>query len=174
MKDKKKKNKDNSRIADISRRIEEIGIEKMVNINTENEKSKLNINKKDGTILQKIKIFGDIETDEEFRKRVESKLEKIKEDLENQLLDQDKFGGHFDHEIENYLFLVKIQEIYKRDIQINGIRYADVNGNGIEVNKPNESCQNLLKYEQQGLSILNVLNLKAPDIGGDDNSNDLY
>lgn len=171
MKNEKKSKNDNSRIAEISKRMGEIDIQKKVNIKTKKEKSKLDISKKK---LQSIKIFKNIESEAKFLKRVDEKIEKIKEDLENQLIDQGKYGGHFDHEIENYLFIVKLQEAYKRDIQINGIRYYETNGNGIEVNKPNESCQNLLKFEQQGLSILNTLDLKAPDIGGDDGNDDLY
>lgn len=171
MKNEKKSKNDNSRIAEISKRMGEIDIQKTVNIKTKKEKSKLDISKKK---LQSIKIFKNIESKAKFLKRVDEKIEKIKEDLENQLIDQGKYGGHFDHEIENYLFIVKLQEAYKRDIQINGIRYYETNGNGIEVNKPNESCQNLLKFEQQGLSILNTLDLKAPDIGGDDGNDDLY
>lgn len=171
MKNEKKSKNDNSRIAEISKRIGEVDIQKPVNIKTKKEKSKLDITKKK---LQNVKIFKKVESETKYLARVDEKIEKIKEDLEVQLIDQGKIGKHFDHEIENYLFLVRLQEAYKRDIQINGIRYYETNGNGIEVNKPNESCQNLLKYEQQGLSILNTLDLKAPDVGGDNNDNDLY
>lgn len=174
MKNENKSQESSSRIADISKRIEQMGLDKNVNINHKNKKRKLDINKNDPKELKEIKIFGKVESEAKFLKRVEEKLEKIEEDLNNQLIDQGKFGRHFEHEIENYLFLVKIQEAYKRDIQINGIRYVDTNGNGMKVNKPNESCQNLLKYEQQGLSILNILGLKAPDVNGNDNDNDLY
>lgn len=171
MKNEKKSKNDNSRIAEISKRISEVDVQKTVNIKTKKEKSKLDITKKK---LQTVKIFEKAESETKYLARVNEKIEKIKEDLEDQLIDQGKIGKHFDHEIENYLFIVRLQEAYKRDIQINGIRYYETNGNGIEVNKPNESCQNLLKYEQQGLSILNTLDLKAPDIGGDDGTDDLY
>lgn len=172
---KKTKNK-NSRISEISKTIEDFDFEKMSDIKPKNGKSKLDIKKtKEEKKIQIVNIFKKVESERDFIKRVEVKCKQIKEDLENQLMEQEKFGEHFKHEIENYIFFVKMQETFKRDIQINGIRYREVNGNGIEVLKQNESYISLIKYEQQGLAILNTLELKTPAVSsGDDNDNDLY
>ena len=48
------------------------------------------------------------------------------------------------------------------DIRKKGLRYKAVNGNGIEVEKPNESVTNLPKITASMLKILNDLNLKEP------------
>ncbi len=170
MENEKKTKKDNSRIKEMAMLIGNAKIEENGNIKSKKGKSKLDIKKG----IKEIKIFKKIESEKEYLSRVDEKIQKIKEDLEEQLSDQDKYGGHFDHEIENYLFFVRLQEAYKRDIQVNGFRYVATNGNGIDVDKPNDSCERLLKTEQQGLAILNSLELKTPAVGGDEADNDLY
>lgn len=174
MENNKKTKNNNSRITDISKHLEKFDFEETINIKPKKVKSKVNINKKDEKRIRNIKIFTKTESEKDYLKRVEEKVNQIRKDLNSQLVEQNKFGEHFNHEVENYIFFVRLEEAYKRDIQINGLRISDTNGNGIEVNKPNESCQNLLKYEQQGLSIINSLELKAPDAGEDNNSDDLY
>ena len=64
--------------------------------------------------------------------------------------------------VENYMFYWRVKEDLEEDISEKGIRYKTVNGNGIEVEKPNESIQNLQKTTIIMLKILADLNLKEP------------
>lgn len=161
----------NSRIKDITNTIRDFPFEKPIFSVDDDQKGKDNRNK--ATELVFVNAFTNIESEEEFIERVDEKCEKIKEDLQNQLINQGKFGGHFDHEVENYVFLAREIESFKRDIQVNGNKYRESNGNGIIVVKTNDAILNLLKYEQQALSILNCLDLKEPDVGDTEND-DLY
>lgn len=99
---------------------------------------------------------------------IKDKTESIREDLKNQLISQGKFGKQFDDMIEDYLYLVELKERLKYDIDENGIRYENTGGNGFTTFKPNESCERLLKTNAQMLKILQDLDLKAPDEGGDE------
>lgn len=109
------------------------------------------------------------QTDNERRKKiVEDKVQAIREDLKSQLIVQNKFGKQFDDMIEDYIFLVGLKEDLQYDISVNGLRYASMTGNGYTTSKPNESVQNLLKVNAQMLKILQDLDLKAPDEGGED------
>lgn len=103
-----------------------------------------------------------------LNKMIEDKTESIREDLKNQLISQGKFGKQFDDMIEDYLYLVELKEKLKYDIDENGIRYENTGGNGFTTFKPNESCERLLKTNAQMLKILQDLDLKAPDEGGDE------
>lgn len=103
-----------------------------------------------------------------LNKMIEDKTESIREDLKNQLISQGKFGKQFDDMIEDYLYLVELKERLKYDIDENGIRYENTGGNGFTTFKPNESCERLLKTNAQMLKILQDLDLKAPDEGGDE------
>ena len=161
----------NSRIKDITKRVNDFPFEKSLFPLNDEQKEKEDRNKP--TKLVFVNAFVNIESDEEFIERVDEKCEKIKEDLQNQLINQGKFGGHFDHEVENYVFLAREIESFKRDIQVNGNKYRESNGNGIIVVKTNDAILNLLKFEQQALSILNCLDLKEPDVGDTEND-DLY
>ena len=109
-----------------------------------------------------------IEDENIFEKEIKYKKDKIKEDLQSQLAGQGKFGNHFDDMIEDYLYLVDLKERLKYDIDKNGIRYSNTGGNGFTTFKPNESCERLLKTNAQMLKILQDLELKAPDEGGDE------
>lgn len=161
----------NSRIKDITKRVNDFPFEKSLFPLNDEQKEKEDRNKP--TKLVFVNAFVNVESDEEFIERVDEKCEKIKEDLQNQLINQGKFGGHFDHEVENYVFLAREIESFKRDIQVNGNKYRESNGNGIIVVKTNDAILNILKFEQQALSILNCLDLKEPDVGDTEND-DLY
>ena len=115
-----------------------------------------------------------IENVENLKNRIKDKKQAIIEDLQNQLIQQNKFGKQFDDMLEDYLYLVELKERLQNDIEINGIRYKTTGGNGFTTYKANESCERLLKTNAQMLKILQVLDLKAPDIEktGDD-GNDL-
>ncbi len=108
------------------------------------------------------------EENEKRLKKLEDKIGAISEDLKNQLITQNKFGKHFDDLIEDYIFLVRLKDDLQYDISLNGLRYDSMTGNGYTTSKPNESVQNLLKVNAQMLKILQDLDLKAPDEGGED------
>ena len=116
-------------------------------------------------VLEKIdKEQKEREKQQAKRKKVlEDKIEAIREDLKSQLLAQNKFGKQFDDLVEDYIFFVKLKEDLQYDIQINGIRYKTMTGNGYPTYKPNESVQNLVKTNAQMLKILQDLELKAPE-----------
>lgn len=115
------------------------------------------------------KISKEQEQEKLRKKAIQEKIELIKIDLQNQLESQGKFGKFFDDLIDDYLFLVKLKEDLQNDINLKGIRYDCMTGNGYATEKPNESVQNILKVNGQMLKILQDLDLKAPseDGGGD-------
>jgi len=106
-----------------------------------------------------------IESVEQLEEKIEDKKQSIKEDLQNQLIAQNKFGKQFDDMIEDYLYFVVLKERLQHDIDVNGIRYKTTGGNGFTTYKPNESCERLIKTNGQMLTILDKLDLKAPDEG---------
>lgn len=64
--------------------------------------------------------------------------------------------------IDDYVYYWTLKKKLISDIRNNGIRYSMVNGNGIEVEKPNESVVNLQKTTATMLKILADLKLKDP------------
>lgn len=107
-----------------------------------------------------------IEEQEKLEESIRDKKQAIKEDLQNQLISQNKFGKQFDDMIEDYIYFVELKERLKHDININGMRYRTTGGNGFTSYKPNESVERLQKTNGQMLKILQDLDLKAPEEGG--------
>ena len=89
-------------------------------------------------------------------------IKQIREDLLNQLMDQSKFGKHFESLVEDYINLEKLKRKIQKDIDKNGLRIVTMTGNGFPTEKPNESVTNILKVNGQQLKILQDLDLKAP------------
>lgn len=114
-----------------------------------------------------------IESEKQLEETIKDKKLAIKEDLQSQLISQNKFGKQFDDMIEDYLYFVELKERLQHDIDINGIRYKTTGGNGFTTYKPNESYERLLKTNAQMLKILQDLDLKAPDEGGGEEGDDL-
>ena len=106
-----------------------------------------------------------IEEEKQLEEEIKDKKQAIKEDLQSQLISQNKFGKQFDDMIDDYLYFVELKERLQHDIDINGIRYKTTGGNGFTTYKPNESHERLLKTNGQMLTILEKLDLKAPDEG---------
>ena len=98
------------------------------------------------------------------KKEQEEKISKMREDLQNQLISQNKFGEQFNDMVEHYLFLVKLKDDLKYDIMDNGLRYEVTTGNGYTATKPNESVQNLTKVSSEMRKILQDLDLKEPEV----------
>ena len=133
-----------------------------------NSKKKENEKQLEKDIEQIEKANKIMEEQKKLNEMIKDKVSSIREDLKNQLILQGKFGKQFDDMIEDYLYLVDLKERLKHDIDENGIRYKNTGGNGFTTFKPNESCERLLKTNAQMLKILQDLELKAPDEGGDE------
>lgn len=98
-------------------------------------------------------------------------IKDIKNDLLFQLQTQNKIGKFYDDLVEDYITFYKLKNQLKKDIRDKGIRYKAINGNGFEVEKPNESVTNLPKINSQMLKILSDLGLHKPSEdpeGGDE------
>ena len=86
----------------------------------------------------------------------------IKESLLEQLRLQNKTSDFYLDLVSDYMDYWSLKKKLITDIRKKGIRYETVNGNGIEVEKPNETVTNLPKITTAMLKILNDLNLKEP------------
>lgn len=86
----------------------------------------------------------------------------IKESLVKQLELHGKTAGFYMDLVEDYLFYWDMKKNLIADIKKKGVRYSAINGNGITVEKVNESIQNLQKTTVTMLKILADLNLKEP------------
>ena len=86
----------------------------------------------------------------------------IKESLLEQLRLQNKTSDFYLDLVSDYMDYWSLKKKLITDIRKKGIRYDKVNGNGIKVEKPNESVTNLPKITTAMLKILNDLNLKEP------------
>lgn len=82
--------------------------------------------------------------------------------LMKQLELQNKTSDFYVDLVNDYVEYWDLKKKMVRDIRKNGIRYKTINGNGIEVEKPNESVTNLPKITTAMLKILSDLNLKEP------------
>ena len=86
----------------------------------------------------------------------------IRSSLLEQLRLQNKTSEFYQDLVNDYIAYWKIKKKLISDIKKYGIRYKALNGNGFEVEKPNESVTNLPKITTTMLKILNDLNLKEP------------
>lgn len=90
------------------------------------------------------------------------KKEEVKKSLLEQLRLQNKSGQFYQDLVNDYMEYWTLKKKLIADVKKKGIRYETVNGNGITVEKANESIQNLQKTTVTMLKILNDLNLKEP------------
>lgn len=99
----------------------------------------------------------------------------IKEDLKDQLIDQNKLGHQYDDLLDHAIYLFELKDKLQNDINKNGIRIKSMTGNGYEKEEDNKSVDKLLKVSAQLMKILNDLGLKEPtvDTGGENNDEDL-
>ena len=136
--------------------------------NKKNSKKNSNQEKEMEKQVEKIeKTVKKIKAENERTVEINKKAEIIREDLNNQLMQQNKFGKHFEDMVEDYIFFFKMKEDMRQDIVDNGLRYRNTGGNGFTTFKPNESVLNILKVNGQMLKILQDLELKAPDEEGE-------
>lgn len=86
----------------------------------------------------------------------------MEESLNKQLKLQGKTSDFYKDLVQDYLYYWTLKKQLIKDIKEKGIRYSAVNGNGIKVEKPNESVVNLQKTTATMLKILSDLNLREP------------
>ena len=96
----------------------------------------------------------------------------IKMSLMEQLKLQNKTGKFYEDLVNDYVEYWILKKKLIADVKKKGIRYETFNGNGIKVEKANESIQNLQKTTVTMLKILNDLNLREPLL--DNTSEDEY
>lgn len=86
----------------------------------------------------------------------------IEKSLIEQLKAQNKDTKYALDLVDDYMRYYDVKTRLFDDIEENGLRITMVNGNGIEVEKPNESVPNLNKITATMLKILAELGLKDP------------
>ena len=86
----------------------------------------------------------------------------VRESLMEQLRLQNKTSDFYEDLVNDYMDYWNLKKKLIADIRKKGLRYETVNGNGLTVEKPNESVTNLPKITMAMLKILNDLNLKEP------------
>lgn len=84
----------------------------------------------------------------------------IKRSMLEQLKLQNKTSDFYQDLVNDYIDYWSIKKKLITDIRKNGIRYKTINGNGIEVEKTNDSVTNLTKVTAAMLKILKDLNLR--------------
>jgi len=91
----------------------------------------------------------------------------IRDSLLEQLENQKKTSGFYIDLVNDYMDYWKLKKLLLKDISDKGIRYETVNGNGLTIEKANESVASLQKTTGVMLKILTDLNLKEPISTGD-------
>ena len=86
----------------------------------------------------------------------------MRDSLLEQLKLQNKTSDFYEDLVNDYMDYWSLKKKLIADIRKKGLRYETVNGNGLTVEKPNESVNNLPKITAAMLKILNDLNLKEP------------
>lgn len=96
---------------------------------------------------------------------------KIRKDLIDQLKAKGLTGGHFTDLVDDYMFLFVTKERLQKDIDERGVKVYYNNGGGQSGYKKNDSCDLLLKYNQQMIKLLEYLGIKPSEnieIGDED------
>ena len=104
------------------------------------------------------------------KKKDNEKYEAIKEDLKEQMQNQNMFGKQYDDLLDHAVFLFTLKDTLQNDINKNGIRIKQMTGNGYEKEDDNKSVDKLLKVSAQLMKVLNDLGLKEPTAEMGDNS----
>lgn len=86
----------------------------------------------------------------------------IKDSLNKQLKLQGKTSEFYEDLVNDYVYYWDLKKKLITDIKNKGIRYQTKNGNGMLVEKANESVINLQKTTATMLKILSDLHLKEP------------
>lgn len=108
-----------------------------------------------------------------MRKASKAAIKRIRESLEYQLKIQGMTQSFIQHWVEDYMRLFDLKETLFEDIEERGITVTTINGNGINVNKPNDSVTNVIKVMSQMETLLDKLDLKNP-VTNEDGIDDDY
>lgn len=92
----------------------------------------------------------------------------IRDSLMEQLRLQNKTDAFYADLVNDYMAHWKIKKKLIADIKAKGVRYRGINGNGMPVEKQNESIQNLQKTTVIMLKIISELSLREPLAAGTD------
>lgn len=87
---------------------------------------------------------------------------RIRESLVKQLERRGMNAEFYEDLINDYVHYWNLKKDLLADIKDKGLRYETINGNGISVEKANESVVNLQKTTATMLKILTELKLKEP------------
>ena len=91
------------------------------------------------------------------------KVNKIRKDLLSQLEAKGLTGEYYKNLVEDYIFLFKQKEDAQEDILFRGNIVDYTNSKGFESQKKNESCDIILKNNQQMIKILEYLGIKPSE-----------
>mgnify|MGYP004529388801 FL=1 len=97
----------------------------------------------------------------------------VKASLEKQLELRGMNAEFYKDMIGDYVYYWSLKKKLIADIRSKGLRYETINGNGVKVEKANESVVNLQKTTATMLKILGDLKLKEP-MPDRENSTDGY
>lgn len=86
----------------------------------------------------------------------------VKASLEKQLELRGMNAEFYKDMIGDYVYYWSLKKKLIADIRLKGLRYETINGNGVKVEKANESVVNLQKTTATMLKILGDLKLKEP------------
>ena len=89
-------------------------------------------------------------------------INQIRNDLLNQLVEQNKFGKDFESMIDDYITLEETKRKLKKDIENNGVRLTVMTGNGFTKEVKNDSVELFVKVNNQMLKIRSELGLNEP------------
>jgi hypothetical protein len=92
----------------------------------------------------------------------QEKYNKIKEELKEQLIEQNKIGPQYDDLLEHAIYLFMIKDVLQEDIQKRGLRIKSSTGNGYKKEDDNKSVEKLLKVSIQLMKVLSDLGLNEP------------
>lgn len=96
---------------------------------------------------------------------------RVKNDLLQQLASKGLTGEHFTDLVNDYIFFMVAKDQLQDDIDERGVRVEYNNGGGQTGFKKNDSCDLLLKYNQQMIKLLDYLGIKPSeniDVGDED------
>lgn len=96
----------------------------------------------------------------------------IKEDLKDQLMDQNKIGSQYDDLLDHAIYLFTLKDSLQEDILAKGLRIKSATGNGYKKEEDNKSVDKLLKVSAQLMKVLNELGLKEPQTEDGGNSDE--
>lgn len=101
-----------------------------------------------------------------------SKYDAIRNDLMEQLQQQNKTGKHYVDLVNHAVYLFKLKDDLQKDIEVNGIRISQMTGNGYERITDNASIRNLNNVSAQLMRVLKGLGLDEPEVDEELNFDD--